>query len=57
MSTLKVVCSNCHEEMRIKEGNGIAGISHSVCKPCIIKLWSHEFTAEEMQEILNTEED
>lgn len=56
MSTLKVECSNCREDMGTKEGNGTTGISHSICEPCIIKLYSDEFTAEELQEIINAKE-
>lgn len=36
MAKLKVVCAWCGEPMGEKEGNGVKGISHSICDDCLL---------------------
>ena len=35
---MKIVCAWCEKDMGEKEGEGIEGISHSVCEECANKL-------------------
>ena len=35
---MKIVCAWCEKDMGEKEGEGIEGISHSVCEECADKL-------------------
>ena len=35
---MKIVCAWCGKDMGEKEGEGIEGISHSVCEECADKL-------------------
>jgi len=35
---LKMVCAWCGKDMGEKEGEGIEGISHSICEECLTQL-------------------
>ena len=35
---MKIVCAWCGKEMGEKNGKGIEGISHSICRECLAKL-------------------
>lgn len=35
MTIIKVICCYCGKFMRIKDGKGITGVSHSVCSECL----------------------
>ena len=35
---MKIVCAWCEKDMGEKEGEGIEGISHSICEECADKL-------------------
>jgi len=39
-SLLKIVCAWCGKDMGEKEGQGIEGISHSICKDCLSRFLS-----------------
>ena len=49
---IEVVCSSCKTKLGEKDGNGMSGISHSICEKCIREKYKDEFSEEEMQEIL-----
>ena len=36
ITTIKVVCSYCNKEMGEKDGEGVTGVSHSICEKCQI---------------------
>lgn len=48
--SLKLVCSNCKKDIGTRECNA-EGISHGLCVPCIIELYSDDFSQEEIVEI------
>ena len=35
---MKIVCAWCGKDMGEKDGEGIEGISHSICEECLSKL-------------------
>ena len=35
---IKIVCAWCGKDMGEKEGEGVEGVSHGVCNPCLDKL-------------------
>ena len=37
---ITVVCAYCKELIRIKDGNGISGISHGICQDCMEEVTS-----------------
>ena len=37
---MKIVCAWCGEEMGEKDGEGIDGVSHSICESCLSKVES-----------------
>ena len=37
-TTLQVACSNCNKPMGSKDGHGVSGTSHSVCRKCWVEL-------------------
>ena len=53
--SLKIVCSNCNKIIGIKECEA-EGISHGLCIPCTIELYSDVFTKEELKQICRKEE-
>lgn len=48
---MQIICSNCKKDMGEKDGKGVEGVSHSLCKECVIELYGNEFTEEEIKEI------
>ena len=36
MTIIKTVCSYCDKDMGEKNGEGVEGVSHSVCKDCLL---------------------
>ena len=39
---LKVICAWCGKDMGEKDGQGIEGVSHSICLDCLEKFLSQE---------------
>ncbi|MBA7607533.1 hypothetical protein ES703_14692 [subsurface metagenome] len=39
MTVLKIVCMYCGENMGEKDGEGVEGTSHSICRKC----WEERF--------------
>ena len=37
-STMKIMCAYCGKTMGSKDGEGLTGISHSICNVCYEKL-------------------
>ena len=35
---MKIVCAWCDKNVGEKDGKGVEGISHSICKECLAKL-------------------
>ena len=35
---MKVVCAWCSKDMEEKDGKGVEGTSHSICKECLSQL-------------------
>ena len=35
---MKIVCAWCGKDMGEKDGKGVEGVSHSICKRCLAKL-------------------
>ena len=35
---MKIVCAWCHKYMGEKDGEGVEGVSHSICRECLVKL-------------------
>jgi hypothetical protein len=54
-TTITVVCFNCKKTIKIKDGKGVSGISHSVCEDCIHVVYGDVFSQEEINDILNEE--
>ena len=39
---MKVICAWCGKDMGEKNGEGVKGISHSICEECLEKLKAEE---------------
>ena len=39
MTVIKMVCAWCGKPMGEKEGGGVEGVSHGICKKCAAKEW------------------
>ena len=35
---MKIVCAWCRKDMGEKDGEGVNGVSHSICQECLAKL-------------------
>jgi hypothetical protein len=46
MTTLRIVCAWCGRKLGEKDGQGIDGLSHSICDKCLRKLLAVEATRE-----------
>ncbi len=42
MTTLTVICGKCKKYMGEKDGDGVTGVSHSMCEEC----WERTFPGE-----------
>lgn len=47
-TTLTVECAYCHKQMGSKDGGGVSGVSHTICKDCwISRGYPGEYPGEE----------
>ena len=37
-TVIQIVCSYCQKDMGTKDGNGVTGVSHSICDECAAKI-------------------
>jgi len=43
---MKILCARCGRNMRDKDGDGIGGISHGLCKRCSARLLAKATSAD-----------
>ena len=43
MTVLKIVCGWCNKDMGEKDGEGVSGISHSICPACYKEVIGEDY--------------
>jgi len=42
MTIIYIVCAWCNKAMGSKDGEGVSGVSHSICQECLAKVLKEE---------------